>query len=70
MCTPKQIDLTSVFVAMQLPYPVSMLLLKSGCKSAPAQCRQVDISQHLHNTNVIIIWCLHKIFQENKLRLN
>ena len=27
-------------------------------KSAPAQCRQADVNQHLH-----------KVFQENKLRL-
>ena len=35
-CTSKQIDLTSIFVTIQLPYCVSMLLLTSGCKSAPA----------------------------------
>ena len=28
------------------------------------------LKQHLHNTNAIIIWCLHKVFQENKLRPN
>ena len=55
-CMPKQIDLTSVFVTIQLPYSVSVLLLISGCKSVPAQY-----------TNVGIIWCLHKVFQENKL---
>ena len=42
-CTPKQIDLTSVFVTIQLPYCVSMLLLTSACKSAPAQCTNVII---------------------------
>ena len=59
--TAKQIDLTSVFVTIQLPYCVSMLLLTVRCKSAPAQ---------YYHTNVIIIWHLHKAFQENKLRLN
>ena len=48
-CTPKQIDLTSVFVTCR-------------CKSARAQCRKGDVNPH-------IIWCLHKVFQENKLRL-
>ena len=39
-CTPKQIDL-QVFLLLQLPYCVSMLLLTSGCKSAAVQykCR-------------------------------
>ena len=56
-CTPKEIDLTSIFVTIQLPYCVSMLLT-SRCKLAPAQY-----------INVVIIWRLRKIFQENKLRL-
>ena len=43
-CTLKQIDL-QVFLLLQLPYCVSVLLLTSRCKS------------HLHNTNAIItIW--------------
>ena len=38
--TPKQIDL-QVFLLLQLPYCVSVLLLTSGCKLAAAQykCR-------------------------------
>ena len=38
-CTPKQIDLQA-FLILQLPYRISMLLLKSGCKSAPAQYKR------------------------------
>ena len=43
---------------MQLPYCVIVLLLTSECKSAAAQY-----------TNIVIIWRLCKVFQENKLRL-
>ena len=35
-CTPKQIDLQAILL-LQLPYSVNILLLTSGCKSAPAQ---------------------------------
>ena len=45
----------SLLVTIQLPYCVSMLLLTSGCKFTPVQY-----------TNVVIIWCLCKISQENK----
>ena len=53
--TPKQIDLTSVFVTTAA-YCVSMLLLTSVCKQAPAQYKQckcllligVSINWHLH----------------------
>ena len=38
-CTPKLIDL-QVFLLLQLPYCVSMLLLTSGCKSTPAQYKR------------------------------
>ena len=38
-CTPKQIHLQA-FLLLQLPYCVSMLLLTSGCKSAPAQYKR------------------------------
>ena len=54
-CTPKQINLTNFFVTIQLPYCVSVLL---NHKSAPAKY-----------TNIVIIWCFYKIFQENKMRL-
>ena len=37
--TPKQIDLTSIFVTIQLPYFVIMLLLTSGYKLSPAQLK-------------------------------
>ena len=57
-CTPKQIDLTSIFVIIQMPYCVSVLLLTSRCKSALAQY-----------TNVVIIWRLRKIDQKNKTSL-
>ena len=57
--TSKQIDLTSVFVTKQLLYCVIVLLLTSRCKSAPAQY-----------TNVVIIWHLRKMFQENKRNLH
>ena len=46
-----------------------MSLLTSGCKLANAQYKLADVNQHLHNTNVIIIWHLQEVFQENKLRL-
>ena len=49
-CPPKQIDL-QVFLLLQLPYCVSVLLLTSGCKSAPAQYKRAVIS-----------WRLHKVF--------
>ena len=39
-CTPKQIDLTRIFITIQLPYCVSVLLLTSGCKLAPAQYKR------------------------------
>ena len=52
---PKQIDLTSVFVNIQLPYFVNVLLLTSRCKSA-----------HLQYTNVIIIWHLHELSLSRK----
>ena len=42
---------------MQLPCCVIVLLLTSECKSAAAQY-----------TNIVIIWHLRKVFQENKLR--
>ena len=31
-----------------MPYRVSVLLLTSRCKLAPAQCRQAYVNQHLH----------------------
>ena len=42
-CTPKQIDLTSIFITIQLPYCVSVLLLTGQCKSAPAQYTNIVI---------------------------
>ena len=35
-CTPKQIDLTSLFGTIQLPYCICVLLLTSRCKLTPA----------------------------------
>ena len=58
MLYTKQLDLTSVFNTIQLPYCVSVLLLTSRCKLVPAQ-----------HTKVIIIWHLYEAFQKNKLRL-
>ena len=69
-CIPKEIDLTSVSVTIQLPYCISMLLLTRICKSAPAQYKQADENWHLDNKNAVIIWHLHEVFDENKLRLN
>ena len=41
----------------------------SRCKLAPAKYKLADVNWHWHNTNVVIIWCLHKVFEENKFRL-
>ena len=38
-CTPKQIDL-QVFLLLQLPYCVSVVLLTSRCKSAAAKYKR------------------------------
>ena len=54
-----------MFITIQLLYFVSVLLLTSRCKSAPAQYKQADVNRHLSIQNVSIIWRLHKVFQEN-----
>ena len=48
---------------------VSINLLHHVKFITSAQCRQADVNQHLHNTNVIIIWCLHKVCQENNTKI-
>ena len=53
MLYTKQLDLTSVFITIQLLYCFSVLLLTSRYKLAPAQ-----------HTKVIIIWHLYEAFQK------
>ena len=54
-CTPKQMDL-QVFLLLQLPYCVSMLLLKSGCKSVAAQYKRLLLfsasTKYFNKTNL------------------
>ena len=44
------INATSIFVTTTALL-CQHVIVKSICKS-PAQCRQADVNQHLHNTNV------------------
>ena len=64
LATPKQINLTSVFVTTAALSCQCVILLTSGCKSAQAQCRQAAVNRHLHNTEVIIFSTSTKSFKK------